>query len=128
MVTMTGSVQTAILTAIPPGTQLPTPTGRAQFVVSEHASHGLIILLGPKRTSTTLSWQCLEGIPVFLRGRDWIRVGANRDVNNRDLTLDGYLKGCVKRQTADYVAVVLQRAGIVELDPAVPARVRLLGT
>jgi len=39
--------------------------------------------------------------------------------------LDGYLKRCIKRQTANYVAVVLERAGVLELDRERPARVRL---
>jgi hypothetical protein len=38
---------------------------------------------------------------------------------------DSYLKNCLKQQTADYVAVVLERAGVVELDRDMPAQVRL---
>lgn len=41
-------------------------------------------------------------------------VGANRDMDS-DNGLDGYLKGWIKRQTANYVAVVLERAGVLEL-------------
>ncbi len=85
----------------------------------------LILLLGPKQTRTAFSWACLEGAAEFLRGRGWIRVGANRDVNGDPTALDGYLKGCVRRQTADYVAVVLEHAGLVELNRERPARVRL---
>jgi len=44
-----------------------------------------------------------------------VLVGANRDTKS-DYGLDGYLKRCVKRQTANYVAVVLERAGVLELD------------
>jgi hypothetical protein len=54
-----------------------------------------------------------------------MRVGANRDVAGNPGTLDAYLKGCLKRQTADYVAVILERAGLVDLDRDPPARVRL---
>ena len=61
-----------------------------------------------------------------MRGRAWIRVGAVRDVQGTPGTLDGYLKQCIKRQTADYVAVVLEYARLVELDRTIPARVRLL--
>jgi len=39
--------------------------------------------------------------------------------------LDGYLKRCIKRQIANYVAVVLERAGVLELDRERPAHVRL---
>ena len=51
-------------------------------------------------------------------------VGANRDVNG-DYGLDGYLKGWIERRTANYVAVVLERAGILELNRERPAPVRL---
>src|SRR3954470_4733505 len=37
-------------------------------------------------------------------------VGANRDPAGNRRTLDEYLKQCVKRQTANYVAVVLEQA------------------
>jgi hypothetical protein len=88
------------------------------------APDSLILLFGPKKTRTPISWACLEGIPDHLRGRQWVRIGANRDVQGDQDALDGYLKGFIKRQTADYVAVVLERVGVVELDRARPARVR----
>jgi hypothetical protein len=93
--------------------------------VDQLDAEGLSLLFGPKKTRTLLSWRCLEGVPGYLRGRGWVRVGANRDVNS-DYGLDGYLKGWIKRQTANYVAVVLERAGIVKLDRERPAQVRLI--
>lgn len=54
-----------------------------------------------------------------------MRIGANRDVRNDAATLDGYLKRWIKRQTADYLAVVLEYAEVVELDREPPARLRL---
>jgi hypothetical protein len=92
--------------------------------VGELDEQGLSLLFGPKQTRTLLSWRCLEGIPAYLRGRGWVLVGANRDVNG-DYGLDGYLKRWIKRQTANYVAVVLERAGVLDLDRDRPAQVRL---
>jgi len=123
---MSGPVEAAIRAHVPAGTCLPTPTGRATFLVHELSSTELVLLLGPKQTRTPFTWICLEGVSEFLRRRGWIRVGANRDVRGAPGTLDGYLKGCIKRQTADYIAVVLESAGLVELDRERPARVRLL--
>lgn len=119
-----GPVETAIRAHISPGTRLPTPTGRATFTVHELNPRGIVFLLGPKQAWTPLSWDCLEGIPAVLRNRGWVRIGANRDVAGNPGTLDAHLKGCLKRQTADYVAVVLERAGLVDLDRDRPARVR----
>jgi len=92
--------------------------------VDQLAEEGLSLLFGSKKTRTLLTWRCLEGIPAYLRGRGWVLVGANRDVNS-EYGLDGYLKGWIKRQTANYVAVVLERAGIVELNRERPAQIRL---
>jgi hypothetical protein len=67
----------------------------------------------------------LEGVVDYLRGKDWIRVGANRDTRGNPGTLDWYLKQHVVRQTANYVAALLAHAQVLELDDARPARVRL---
>lgn len=123
--TVPGPVETAIRSQLAKGTRLPTPTGRATFLVDDLGPTGLVLLLGAKKTRTPFSWSCLEGIPGFLSARGWVRVGANRDVEGDQDALDGYLKRYIKRQTADYVAVVLERAGLVELDRGRPARVRL---
>ncbi|GAB3077528.1 hypothetical protein GCM10027053_47490 [Intrasporangium mesophilum] len=40
-------------------------------------------------------------------------------------TLDGYLKKHVARQTANYVAVLLARANVVDLSTERPGHVRL---
>jgi hypothetical protein len=121
---MTTNVETAIRSALRSGEALPTPTGTATFTVDQIDADGLSLLFGPKKTRTLLTWPCLEGVPGYLRGQGWVLVGANRDVNS-NYGLDGYLKGCIKRQTANYVAVVLERAGVLELDRERPARVRL---
>lgn len=121
---MMNSVEAAIRSSVRPGEVLPTPTGTATFVVDKLDAQGLSLLFGPQRTRTLLIWRCLEGVPGYLYGRGWVLVGANRDVNG-DYGLDGYLKGWIKRQTANYVAVVLERAGVLELDRERPAQVRL---
>lgn len=106
--------------------RLPTPTGRASFVVDSIDSEGVVLQFGAKRTATRFDWECLEGIVDFLRGRGWVPVGANRVLAGNPGTLDEYLKTCVPRQTANYIAVLLNQAGVLELDPAMPARVRLI--
>jgi hypothetical protein len=123
---MTTNVEAAIRSTLRSGEVLPTPTGTATFTVDQIDADGLSLLFGPKKTRTLLTWPCLEGVPGYLRGQGWVLVGANRDVNS-DYGLDGYLKSWIKRQTANYVAVVLERAGVLELDRERPARVRLTG-
>ncbi len=121
---MKASVEAAIRSSVKSSEVLPTPTGTATFAVDQLDAEGLSLLFGPKKTRTLLTWRCLEGVPGYLRGQGWVLVGANRDVNG-DYGLDGYLKRSIKRQTANYVAVVLERAGILERNRERPARVRL---
>lgn len=124
---MSGPVEAAIRSSVRPGEVLPTPTGTATFDVGQLEPEALSLLFGPKRTVTLLPWRCLEGIPDYLHGRGWMPVGANRDVNS-NYGLDGYLKSWIKRQTANYVALVLERAGVVELSRERPAHVRLISS
>jgi hypothetical protein len=121
-----GLVEMAIRANIAAGTRLPTPTGRATFIVDRLRREGMVIRVGAQRTATFLSWDCLEGITGYLQGRGWMRIGANRDVNGNPGTLDGYLKSHIKRQIADYIAVVLERARLVEVNRDRPASLRLL--
>jgi hypothetical protein len=111
--------------AIKQGDVLPTPTGNAQFIVGGVESRGVTLLFGPKRTPTFFPWNVLEGVVDYLTGQGWIPVGANRDTSGNPGTLDWYLKQHVVRQTANYVAVLLARSQVLELDSTRPARVRL---
>jgi hypothetical protein len=122
---MRTSVEAAIRSSVRPGEVLPTPTGTKTFIVDQLEAEGLSLLFGPKKTRTLLTWRCLEGVRGFVRGQGWVLVGANRDVNG-NYGLDGYFKRSIKRQLANYVAVVLERAGVVELDRERPAHVRLI--
>ena len=105
---------------------LPTPTGQATFTVNAVDTFGVVLLFGAQRTATRFDWDCLEGVPAFLEGRGWVSVGANRDVHGNPGTLDEYLKHHVRRQTANYVAAMLDHAGVVELERSRPARVRAM--
>jgi len=120
-----GPVERAIRGSVAPGETLVTPTGRGQFVVERMDDVGLVLLLGKGRWWTRLTWRCLEGIVPYLARRSWVMIGSRYDTHAYPETLDGYLKGCVKRATAGWVAVVLERAGIVDVDRSRPVRVRL---
>jgi hypothetical protein len=122
---MASSVELAVRTAVKQGDVLPTPTGRAEFIVGSVDVQGVTLLFGPKRTPTFFSWLVLEGVQDYLEGRGWVSIGANRDVGGKAGTLDWYLKQHVARQTANYVAVLLVRSKVLELDAMRPARVRL---
>ncbi len=102
-----------------------TPTGRGRCSVARIDEKGVVLLLGKQEAWTPLTWACLEGVPRFLAGKGWVPIGSRYETAADPGTLDGYLKGCLKRATAGWVAVLLEGAGVVEIDRERPARVRL---
>jgi hypothetical protein len=61
-------VEQAIRASVQAGTRIPTPTGRAEFLVDRLDSGGVTLLFGPKRTPTFFTWGCLEGIVEYVKG------------------------------------------------------------
>jgi len=122
---MAGPVERAIRASIEPGGTLYTVSKRAPFVIQAMDEQGVVLLLGRKRAWTRLSWECLEGIPPFLRERGCVRVGSVFSVDSDADTLDGYLKQCINRATAGWIASLLAEAGVVDVDAGPPATVRL---
>lgn len=108
-----------------PGAPLQTPTGRGTFSVARYTSEGLVLLLGAKEAWTPLPWTALEEIPDFLRGRSWVRIGSTYSMDAIEGTLDAHLKRFLARATGGWVAVVLERAGVLEIDRSPPARIKL---
>jgi len=122
---VTGRVEHAIRGSIPLGELLATPTGRGQFKVARYTTDKLVLLLGAKEAWTPLPWQAMEGVPDFLRGRSWVAVGSLYSADSQPGSLDEYMKSFMKRATAGWVAVVLERAGILVIDRSPPAPVKL---
>ncbi len=120
-----GPIEGAIRRSASPGLVLSTPTGRGQFSVARIDDKGVVLLLGRQEAWTPLRWLCLEGVADFLAAKDWVPIGSRYATTADPDTLDGYLKGCLKRATAGWVAVVLEHSGVVEIDRGRPARVRL---
>ncbi len=123
---MPGPVEQAIRAAIPPGERLRTPSQGAPFTVRSLDRAGVVLLLGKQETPTPISWPAWEGVAEFLRGRGWVLIGGVFDTKSDKETLDGHLKGYIKRATAGWVAAVLERAKVVQIDRGRPSKVRLL--
>jgi hypothetical protein len=122
-----GPVEKAIRTAIHPGQTLETPSQSKPFTVETIDSNGVVLLLGEGQWQTRLTWECLEGIVPYLREHGGkVDIGSQHTVKGRPGTLDAYLKGCIKRTTAGWVAVVLERAGVVQVIRSRPPGVLLL--
>ncbi len=125
---MARTVELAIRESIGTGQELQTPSRKKPFIVARLDGDGMVLLLGAKRAATRLTWSCLEGIVPFIQGHGGeVPIGGRHDVEGNPGTLDEWLKGCVNRTTAGWVAVVLETAGIVEILEVRPQRVRLTG-
>ena len=120
-----GPVERAIRSRIRAPFELSTPARGAPFVVQRITDRGIVLLLGEHRAYTPLSWECLEGIADYLRGRGWMKIGSKYAVTADPDTLDAYLKRCIKTATAGWVAAVLEYVGVVGINRSRPATVRL---
>jgi hypothetical protein len=120
-----GPVERAVRASIHQGEELRTPGQSKPFWVHRMDEHGLVLLLGRGRWETRVPWGALEGVPELLRGRGWVRTTGSFEHESDTTTLSGYLKQFAYRETANWVAVVLDKAGVIELDRSRPVSARL---
>ena len=121
-----GPVESAVRRSIRVGEVLQTPARGKSFVVDSVDDRGVVLLFGRMRTRTPFSWAALEGVRIEFKDRGWIVIGGWRSVEGNPGTLDGYLKGIMKRDTAGWIASLLDAAGVAELERGHPGRIRIL--
>lgn len=120
-----GPVEQAVRGRLRPGTRLHTPSRPAPFLLSATDNRGVILDLA-MRYRTPVSWACLEGVVPFLRGRGWVRCAGRHSVDSQPGSLDEYVKRHgPARDVTNWVAVVLEQAGVAELDVGPPLMIRL---
>lgn len=112
-------------TKIVPGTIMRTPSGRAGFEIERVNDDGVTFRVGVGKWKTKVPAKCWEGIPAYLRGRGWVRIGASHETAETG-TLEAYLDQVVKTSSSSYVVPVLEKIGIVEVDYNRPAKIRLI--
>lgn len=102
-----------------------TVPDRARFEVANLAPDAVELLFGGRRTRTVIRWTCLEDIPAFLHEKGWVEIGATHSVTVKPGTLEAHLRTCLRRSTGGYVAALLAEAGLIDIDPRKPAKIRL---
>lgn len=115
---MPDSARQAIARAVSPGLRLRTPAEGKPFEVQTVDASGVVLLLGQQREYTRLTWGCLEGALAFIGERGNVRIGTIFSVESDPESLDGYLKQCVKRATASWVASLFEHANLVTNRPS----------
>lgn len=109
------------------GDKLGTPVQSKEFTLKHISEVEVTILIGKGR-KTTIPAECLNGIPDFLKGNDWVEIGAIHDYACKPGSLEDYINNSKSEKTSvgNYVASILEHAGIVEIDRDAPSRVRLI--
>ena len=103
---------------------LETPSGK-QFEVIHIDGERVLIETGKKPSELKIPVSALEEAPDFLRGKDWVRIGAVHEISD-ELSLDTFLKRFSHGTSlASYVAPLLELAEIAEIDRNRPAKIRL---
>ena len=120
-----GPVEQAVRAHVHDGMELETPGRGKPFEVQRLHGRGIVLLLGEGRWETSIPWEALEGVVDLLRGRGWVRTTGSFAPEPDTETLSGFLKQHVNRETANWVAVVLEEAGVLEIDRSRPLRARL---
>ncbi|MDA0300908.1 MAG: hypothetical protein O2822_00105 [Chloroflexi bacterium] len=118
------STQEAISRSVQPGARIPTPSGRSAFEVAQITADAVVLLFGPKRTPTRIPWKLLDEVVAAVPSDRWIPVGAMHSSSSEGGTLEALLKPSLKRSTASYVAALLEKAGLLELDRSGAHRIR----
>jgi hypothetical protein len=121
------SVFERVLKEIPDGMILYTPVQRKSFKI-EKKTDKLIFSVGAK-TSIPIPKAIWNDIPKFLRGQDWVNIGARYDVA-QEMTLQEYIdqhpsRGTQHSSDANYVASVLEYLKIVDVKHNRPSQVKL---
>ncbi len=122
---MAGPIERAIRATTREGEVLGSVSRSVPFVVGEFRTDALVLLVGAKAWQAVTPWEAIEKVPGFLRGRGQVKVGS---VHSNDVdpdSFDAFLRPFVTRSTASYLPVILERAGVVEVDKRRPASLRL---
>jgi len=113
-----------IRSSIQPGQKFRTPSKETPFSVKAIDTQHVTFSVGEK-SKIKVPATCWEGIPDYLRGRGWVRIGAVHDTADTS-TLEAYLDRFVSSSSSSYVVPVLEHIGTVKVERSKPAKVRLI--
>lgn len=119
------SIIEKLKTEIAPGTTMSTPSGRAEFEIESVNDDGVTFRVGLGKWETKVPAKCWEGIPTYLRGKGWVRIGASHQTADAGI-LEAYLDPVVKTSSSSYVVPLLEKIGVIKVDYGRPARIRLV--
>ncbi len=115
-----------IQSKLKPGDLVETPSGQATFSISEISSKGVRVTVGEKELSIFIPIECWAMIPDCLIEKNWVELGGIHGDPKPD-TLEYHIQKYTSGVSAvSYVAPILEKIGIAEIDRERPARIRLI--
>jgi hypothetical protein len=122
------SVFERILKEIPKGMIFRTPVKKKQFEIRSVEPEKLVFFVGTK-TLIPMPKDIWNDIPNFLRGKEWVRIGAKYDVAP-EKSLQEYIdqhpsRGTQHSSDANYVTSVLEYLKIVYVKHRPTSEVKL---
>ena len=117
-------VVSQLMLKIKPGQVLYTPIQKKPFKIKSISQSGIVLIIG-KKWITPIPVDCWNGIPNYLKGKGWVEIGAIHGISKPG-TLENYIDGFIPRSAGNYVASILEHAGIVKIDRNLPSKVRLV--
>src|SRR3990170_1004458 len=111
---------------IPPDTVLCTPVERCQFRINYEGDKIVFFKDAKRKPFSKTPKICWDGIPEFLRGKGWVRIGPKFGVAPKN-SLQEYIdefwsQGKTRSSEANHVASVLEHIGFVEIDRNRPSK------
>lgn len=108
----TGPVERSLRWTFSAPVTLETLAQGKPFTLSAMDGEGILLSLGETESPAHISWQCLEGVPSFLRAHPgWVLAGGKHVATGEPGTLDDHLKRDLQTHVANYVARVLSECG-----------------
>lgn len=118
------STFTNISKKILPHTPFHTPSGRSSFSWVKSDDLKAYIEVGAAKTLLTIPAECFNELPGFLKGKDWVRIGATHG-NPPAGSIDEFLQSITGGlSVASYVIPILDEFGIIEILKTRPMKVR----
>ncbi len=107
-------------------TRFESPKTKKSFIISDIDSEGVSLIIGSKKSNVRISAECLNKLPAFLCGKNWVNLTSNHEKESNN-ALEGHIKKYTNGvSAAEYVATILESAGVISIDRKDPIKVMMI--
>lgn len=114
---------------IPSGTFFYTPIKKSRHRIEYENDMVLFFKDDNEKPFSKTPKICWDRIPVFLKNKGWVRIGAKFDIAPRG-SFQEYIdtfhsQGKTSSSEANDISSILERLGVVEVDRKLPSKIKL---